>query len=255
LKGLPLGTLAYGQPWLKSAVDVDLLVDGSKLAEAIELLRACGYRRQGGQSETLPALRHWHRFRKDSEWAKAGSTTHIDLHTRLTDNPALIPSIGIGSPRQIVEITHGFGIPTLADDEMFAHLCVHGASSAWFRLKWVTDLAALVHPKSPDEIVRLYHRSQELGAGRASGQALLLANALYATLGGCPNLRDQLESEPWTRWLYRSALRQLVGRPEPVEPTMRAGGTLRIHLTQFLLLRGIAFKASEFIRQLRAATT
>ena len=60
---------------------------------------------------------------------------------------------------------------------------MHGASSLWFRLKWITDLAAILQPLSGSEIEHRYARSQELGAGRASGHALLLADTLYGTLG------------------------------------------------------------------------
>ena len=55
------------------------------------------------------------------------------------------------------------------------------------------------------------------------------------------------------RWLLRESLRQLAGRDEPAEPTERLGGTLAIHYTQFRLLPGLAFKASELVRQARIA--
>ena len=154
---------------------------------------------------------------------------------------------------QIVEITPDVRLPTLAEEELFAHLCVHGASSAWFRLKWITDLAALLHPKPAEEIAHLYGRSQVLGAGRAAGQALLLADALYGTLAGLPDLRHALAADGRTRWLYHIAMRQLSGRREPVAPTARTGGTMAIHLSQFFLLGGPAFNASELVRQVRAA--
>jgi Uncharacterised nucleotidyltransferase len=253
LKGLPLGVLAYRTPWLKAAIDIDLLIDDARLGEALGLLEALGYRRADGRPQDFRAVRDWHRFRKDSEWARDGSAVRVDLHTRLTDNPALIPGIGIGSPRQVVEILPGVQLPTLADDELFPHLCVHGASSAWFRLKWITDFAALVHRKSPAEIDRLYARSQSLGAGRAAGQALLLADALYGALAASSGLRDRLNADAMTGWLFRSALRQLAGARDPVEPTARGLGTWRIHLTQFFMLPGPAFKASELVRQARAA--
>ena len=253
LKGLALGTLAYGSPWLKAAVDVDLLVDERRLDDAVDVLRTNGFQREDGRPEDLAALRAWHRYRKDSEWGKPGSAARVDLHSRLTDNPALIPSIGLGSPRQLVEVVPGTRLPTLATDELFAHLCVHGASSAWFRLKWITDLAAFLHPRSGDEMVRLYARSQELGAGRAGAQALLLADSLYRTLDPCPALREKIAADSRARWLFRLALRQLAGKAEPVEPTARPGGTLRLHLSQFLLLPGLSFKTSELVRQARAA--
>ena len=253
LKGLPLGLLAYGTPWLKAGVDIDLLIDPTQLDGAVAALRHCGFRREDGRPEDIVALRAWHRFRKDSEWWKPGSTARVDLHTRLTDSSSLLPTVGLRSLRQSVEVAPGLSFPCLAGDELFAHLCVHGASSAWFRLKWITDLAALLRPKTGDEIARLYHRSQELGAGRAAAQALLLADELYGSLEDRPELKRSLAADSRSRWLYRQALRQLAGKNEPVEPTSVPGGTLRIHLTQFFLLPGISFKASEAVRQARAA--
>jgi hypothetical protein len=253
LKGLPLGVLAYGTPWLKAAVDIDLLIEDDRLEDAVSVLRSLEFRREHGGPEGIGALRTWHRFRKDSEWVKPDSSVRIDLHTRLTDNPWLLPAVGIDSARQDVDLARGIRLPSLADDELFAHLCVHGASSAWFRLKWITDLAALLRPKQEKEIVRLYRRSQELGAGRAAGQALLLAHDLYESLENCPGLLKELARDGRSRWLYRQALRQLAGGAEPVEPTAGHLGTLRIHMTQFLLQPGLKFKASELVRQARAA--
>ena len=69
----------------------------------------------------------------------------------------------------------------------------------------------------------------------------------------CPALRETIAADSRARWLFRLALRQLAGKAEPVEPTARPGGTLRIHLSQFLLLPGLSFKTSELVRQARAA--
>ena len=141
----------------------------------------------------------------------------------------------------------------LATDELFAYLAVHGASSAWFRLKWISDFAALVHGRAGEEIVRLYRRSQELGAGRAAGQALLLTDSLFDTLQLAPHLRSELMSDRATRSLYHAALRLVTGAPR--EPTATRAGTLTIHWTQFLLLPGLAYKLSELKRQARRLLT
>ena len=117
------------------------------------------------------------------EWPWVGSDGIVlDLHVRLADNPALLPVIGARSPTQDVEVSPGITLPTFQNEELFAYLCVHGASSAWFRLKWISDFAALASRFEPAELDRLYQRSQELGAGRAAGQALLLADRLFGTL-------------------------------------------------------------------------
>jgi hypothetical protein len=249
LKGLTLGQLAYGDASAKSGIDIDLLVASDRLEASAEQLRAREYRRlvpngSGG-------LRRWHATRKESLWTKEGTNLAVDLHTRLADNPRLIAGIGVDSSLRTIDIGNGISLPTLGHDELFAYLAVHGASSAWFRLKWISDLAALVSPLDPAEIVRLYTRSQILGAGRPAGQALLLADRLFGTLDQLSDLRDELRRDRSTERLYRAALAQLAGRPEPIEPTSRPLGTWTIHWTQFRLAPGAGFQWSELVRQAR----
>src|SRR6185369_11582222 len=86
------------------------------------------------------------------------------------------------------------------------------------RLKWISDLAGLIDGLSAHELEQLYARSQELGAGRAAGQALLLADRLFGTLGDSP-LRNRLTADAAVRRLAAAALRQVAGRAEPREPT------------------------------------
>jgi hypothetical protein len=250
VKGLTLGALAYGNPSIKAAVDIDLLVAGDRLVESARIVERHGYRLQVPRG--LRRLRNWHRSRKESVWERPSPRSQIDLHTRLSDNRALIPTLDVHSPRQEVEVAKGIRLPTLQTDELVAYLCVHGASSAWFRLKWIADFAALL-PASTDELDRLYQRSQELGAGRAAAQAFLLADEVFQSLEPSPALRERLKQDAANRWLCGAALRQLAGSSEPLEPTSHPLGTAMIHLTQFRLLPGARFKLSELARQLRSA--
>ena len=247
LKGLTVAALAYRSPMLKMGWDIDVLVAKCDLIEAAAILAERAYRR------TIPSpatnLANWHSSHKESVWARPKEHLYVELHTRLADNDRLIPTIGVESPRRDVGVLPGVSLPTLGPDELFAYLCVHGASSLWFRLKWITDLAALLHKQTLD-IEHLYRRSQELGAGRSAGQALLLADALYGSLADAPHLRDELARDPFNRWLAKSARKQLAAS---VEPTSRLLGTTRIHLTQFGLLPGLRFKLSELLRQTRVA--
>jgi hypothetical protein len=254
LKGLTLGALVYGNPAIKSAIDVDLLIEPNDLSMAVDLLRSAGYEFLAPNiPATDEALHGWHAAWKESVWTKASPRVQIDLHTRTSDNVRLAPTIDVHSARQRVEVAAGIHLPTLATDELFAYLAVHGASSAWFRLKWISDFAALVHGRSGEEIVRLYRRSQDLGAGRAAGQALLLADSLFNTLQSAPDLRAQLMSDRATRSLYCAALRLVTGAPR--EPTASRAGTLTIHWTQFLLLPGLGYKLSELRRQVSRLVT
>lgn len=244
VKGLTVSALAYRSPLLKMGWDIDLLIDPRDLAAAAELLLERGYR--VGLPANLANLRSWHRRSKESVWHKADSF-HVELHIRLADNHQLIPTISAQSSRQLVEVAPATVLPTLAEEELVAYLAVHGASSAWFRLKWISDFAGLLAGKSGEEIEQLYRRSQDLGAARAAGQALLLADRLFDTLRAAPALRAELSGDRAAALLSRAALKMMTKGIE--EPTERPLGTLAIHWTQFLLRPGMGYKVSELARQ------
>jgi hypothetical protein len=246
LKGLAVGHLAYGNAFVKRSWDIDVLVAPDAVSAAADLLRQSAYRCSlpGEQADLV----RWHRASKESVWHSADGLHHVELHSRLADNPELIPTVGMDSPRQTVAIAPGIFLPTLATDDLFAYLCVHGASSAWFRLKWVADFAGLLRGRDSAEIERLYWRSQELGAARSAAQALMVADALF----GLPlpaALRAELERGAANRWLAAAALRELA---EPRAPTGRPLGTAGIHFSQLLLKPGPFFAWRELRRQMRA---
>jgi hypothetical protein len=250
VKGLPLAALIYRSPMLKMGWDIDIVVQAADLTEAARALANRGF--EPAHPSREHRLERWHKLSKESVWRRPDGV-HVELHTRLSDNPGLIPGIGAHSPSQQVELVPGGMVATLARDELFAYLSVHGASSAWFRLKWITDFAAFVARFDGTEVERLYARSQQLGAGRAAGQALLLADRLYGTLRGLPDLKRELERDRGNRRLAEIGWRMLEPVRQPAEPTERRFGTVPIHLSQLLLQPSAGFKFAEGWRQLRVA--
>ncbi len=249
VKGLSLSKLAYGDPLLKMSQDIDVLVPGEAIPAAAAELQRLGY------TLALPAVRpdsarfsRWHSKRKESVWRSPDGIA-LELHGRLADSRDLIPGIGVHSARQEVEIAPGIVVPTLAIDELFAYLCVHGASSAWFRLKWISDLTALLNNRPGEAIEPLYDRSQQLCAGRAAAQALLLAARTYGTASGSA-LEARLKQDPLNGWLAEAAWKQMI---RPNEPTEARFGTAMIHFTQLFLLPGTGFKLREAWRQMSEA--
>jgi hypothetical protein len=248
VKGVTLAKLAYGDPGVKSGIDIDILVDPDAAQASALVLETAGYglTMPAAGADTAAIVRRWHAHAKESVWRHEPSGTILDLHTRLSDSEAMLPGVGMTSPRQAVELAPGRSLPTLASEELFAYLCVHGASSAWFRLKWLADVAALLAQRSSVEIDRLYAGSQALGAGRAADQALLLAGDLFGTRLS-EELGRTLRSRRASRYLAAAAREMLIDEREVTE---RRLGTLQIHLSQLLLRRGLAFKTKEAKRQL-----
>lgn len=239
LKGLTLSQLAYGDPFVKMGWDVDVLIPPEAVAESARLLHRLDFRLTIPDADPKTAV-EWHRRRKESVW-RSPDGLFVELHTRLADNPRMIPAIGMNSETQQVAIAPGFSLPTLATRELFAYLCVHGASSAWFRLKWITDLAALIHRRSFAEIGNLCRDARDSGAGRAVDQAMLLMADLYG-LGPDPTTGDQI-----SRWLASVAWDQIL---REAEPTATRLGTLPIHYSQLFLQPGPGFKMGELVRQI-----
>ncbi|HEU0044531.1 nucleotidyltransferase family protein [Sphingomonas sp.] len=249
VKGISLGKLVYGDIGRKAGWDIDLLVAPSDLHQAAAVLGTRGYTLTIPSNANPEDLTRWHQREKESVWRSADGGTWVELHTALTNNALLLPSVGTTSPRRSVEVSPGMFLPTLGRDELFAYLCVHGASSAWFRLKWIADLAGLIGDQPVEEIDRLYQRAGELGAGRAAAQALLLAAALF-DLEISAELGRELRSDPMNRLLVAIALRKLAGRTGERELDRVILGTALIHVAQLGLLPGWRYKQSELRRLL-----
>ena len=249
VKGLAIAAIVYRSPMVKMSWDIDLLVDPAAVTSAGEILARAGFRPV--IPPMMDGLAAWHAREKESVWAREADGVHVELHTRLAENEALVPSLTVASPSQTVAIANDLTLTTLADTELFAYLAVHGASSAWFRLKWISDFAGFLHCRTGGEIRSLHESSQALGAGRAPAQALLLADRLFGSLERAPELRSELQTDHMVRLLCSASINQVTSKP--VEPTEQVFGTLRIHWTQLLLMTGFKFKAAEFWRQTRKA--
>ena len=245
LKGLTVGRLAYGDPFLKMGWDIDILVSPADLPAAALLLTRLGY--QPATPPNVHAIREWHRNAKESVWIKNGSPP-VELHTRLVDNPELLDRLDPFAAPRTVEVVPGVRLATLGREELFAYLAVHGASSAWFRLKWLCDFAALLAVETSGEMEALHRRALELGAGRASAWALLLCQRLFGIAHDVVE-RLGLSNELANRRLLQLGLAELA---DEMEPTQQFLGTARIHFAQLLLKPGLGFAAGEVRRQVRA---
>ena len=238
VKGQTLGALAWGNPLLKQQLDIDLLVSPGAIGKAARLLDGLGYVQREPEPSVDPA--DWHRSRKESQW-QSDDGMLLDLHSRLGDNRRLMPTATATVTPLMVEVASGIRLPTLPERLLLPYLAVHGASSAWFRLKWLADFAALTVRIEPRELDEIAVQAPRLGAGRTFAAALILSNRLLGT-----RLPGELEADGGTLRLVTLALRAL---GDPDEPTQKRFGTLPIHRSQLLMVPGSHYFLGELIRK------
>jgi hypothetical protein len=248
LKGVTLNLLAYGTLAIKKAADLDLAVESASYARSVGVLRQSGYvcAFPGAAASDADILAAASR-NKHSIWSRNGVA--VELHCSLVDSPLMLPGLTAAGEPQNVEIAPRILLPTLGREALFAYLCVHGATHAWSRLKWIADLAALLKDEQPAGIEHLYRRSIELGAGRAGGQALLLCADLFDTALP-PALDSELRGSRAHRYLAQVALKSMLRGGGETELDELTFGTAAIHLSHFRLMAGWRFKAAELKRKL-----
>ena len=244
VKGAALAELAYGDQRLKHCRDIDLLVQPGDAERAFQLLRGEGYVAAGPEGDLGAAQRRTlYRLRKDMELVHPARRLNLELHWRLVDNPALLKGVGLGSPTQEVAVLDG-RLRTLADAQLFAYLCVHGATHSWFRLKWLADLNAWLAGKTDIEIASFHHDARRLGVEACSAQALILRERLLGSPAP-PALAPELRGRR-TRVLVAAALDAMVGADGETELAARPWGGFRLLRPQFLRGRGPAFLFAQW---------
>jgi hypothetical protein len=198
LKGAALGMLAYGRPGLKQSWDIDLLVLEGQIAEAHGLLSAMGYRRElnDAQAAAVTPIEH------EILYNGPGGTT-IEVHTRPCHSRSMLAGVDATGPMQTVVLTGG-NVRTLADEPLFAFLCLHAAAHHWCRLKWLADIGAFVAGR-PDRMPAIIAAAAQYGAGRSASVALALGRDLLG-IELSPEVEALIEDSAATRALCADVL-------------------------------------------------
>ena len=245
LKGATLDILAWGQIGLKRSWDIDLLVSGSRASAALTVLEQEGYRLKSPIHDAPGALETWVGLTKEAVFHHPALDHVVELHWRLADVATLLPGLSVCSNTQTVSLGPTLSLRTLAEDELFAYLCVHGTSHAWSRLKWLADLGALATRYDEAGRERLYRQAAgPLGAGRCPATALLLCERLLgvALPSGCA---AEIRADRGAARLARIAIDALTGG----ELSERALGPERVLISYFLFAGGGRFRLAEWNRQ------
>lgn len=239
LKGAAVAQLAYGTLALKQTKDIDFLIPPERARDAFRLLEKDGYVLHDPAADLDDT--QWHGvLRLGSEVLAAHPTRRleVELRWRVSENMLMFKGVNFFANTIDVALSEGH-LRTFDENNQFAYLCVHGARHGWCRLKWLTDLNALLAGKSAQQIRQLYAHAQAIGSGLCAGLALLLCKRFLA-LQLPSDLEPQLRRSWRLAFAERIALNLMIGPRPEVEPTHRPYRLLAISLIvlQFLLGSG-----------------
>lgn len=142
-KGVVLEQIAYGDPTLRPASDIDLLVAEADFARAESVLLNLGYQRdvlhQGVARWVHLKLQREHPYRTPDRLLM------VDLHTGVAPRRfALQPSAkALWAKARWVDLA-GQRVRTLSVEVLLPLLCLHSAKHQWRSLKWMCDVAGLL---------------------------------------------------------------------------------------------------------------
>jgi hypothetical protein len=142
LKGPVLGERLYGDPTLRVATDLDLMVARDQVAVARDVLAGLGYQVE----PEPPAHERWgHHIKATRE-----DSPIVELHYRLTTNfGALLPSEEFLSRSLGYRTARGARCRVLSAEDELLYLVLHAAEHLFARLAWLYDIKALLaaHPE------------------------------------------------------------------------------------------------------------
>jgi Uncharacterised nucleotidyltransferase len=174
VKGPLVSLLAYGDPAVRSYVDLDLVVRHENVLAASQIMTALGFEadvpEQAIRAGKIPG---------EYLFGRPGTRQIVELHTEKTfryyPRPMRIADL---YDRQRRVLLDGKEIPTLSLEDEFVLNCIHGAKHFWERLMWTADIAAMVVRCPEIEWDRTRQAASDVGAERMLSVALLLAESL-----------------------------------------------------------------------------
>ena len=177
LKGLPLAQRLYGDPFVREAADIDLLVCPESFAKSREAVLAAGFQPAMSFDETPARVRWAQRVRKEETFVR--NDIRLELHRRVLGNPHYFnaPFAEFHERRAWVAIG-GYRYPTLPPDEELVYLMCHGAGHGWMQLKWLCDVALCLKGSDEAELARIAARCRQAGIGAVWNSALAACRAL-----------------------------------------------------------------------------
>ncbi|PSO53305.1 MAG: hypothetical protein BRC57_09825 [Cyanobacteria bacterium QS_8_48_54] len=203
-KGPILAASAYDNLALRQFCDLDILIDEPDTSKATDLLLSQGYEppSQLAEAQKRPYLQ-CERFMESGPYqgsynlVRKDRKVAVELHWSLTkkDFPFPIDFKHLWQNTQPVSLA-GTSVLQFSPEDLLLFLCMHGSKHCWSELKWLCDVAEVIHTYPEIDWEQLSQRAKILGSDRMLWLGLFLARELLGvTLPEAVLSRMQADAE------------------------------------------------------------
>jgi hypothetical protein len=206
LKGPLLAERFYDQPFLRPANDLDIVVRENEIGRAARLMLALGYSLDGSFPWPIHRIASHH-----LEFRAAGSP-EVELHYAMQVGRSRLEPAEFIERSVIWKSPSGLEARVLSNADEAFHSCLHAASHAFRRLRWVFDFLSITRRLTPEErqtvcdLVREHGQSGPFAAAGLTLQEFFLEK---------PSLNCGGFHLPWLwRTLTAGDIRAMVDRVE-----------------------------------------
>jgi hypothetical protein len=243
VKGPLISLLAYGDPAVRSYVDLDLIVRHRDILPATQHMIALGFDadvpERAIQAGKVPG---------EYLFKRPGTQRLVELHTERTfryyPRPMRVEDLYARQRRVPLD---GRDVPVLSlEDELLLN-CIHGAKHFWERLIWVADVTALAarHPEMDWQKAR--QAARDVGAERMLRVGLQLGVSVFG-VPPPPEMAAELTRDAATKRLCRQVVRWL---PQAgfAPPALRERALFRVSMA------GGGFVGAQYLLRLSLSPT
>jgi hypothetical protein len=198
VKGPLISLLAYGDPAVRSYVDLDLLLRHRDIQTATQRMLELGF-----QSDVPQSAIQVGKIPGEYLFRRPGTRRIVELHTEHTfryyPKPMRIDELFTRGRKILLD---GREVPALSLEDELVLNCIHGAKHFWERLMWVSDVAAIISKHREMDWQKAKQSAAEVGAERMLRIGIQLA-ALVLRAKIPPLLAAEIQQDPASEVLCR----------------------------------------------------
>jgi hypothetical protein len=182
LKGWPLAEELFGSAGARHSKDIDLYIDPGEIAETVRVLGELGYavdeaHRARARLMDRPAFVA--EYNDLSLWnAEIGCQVEIHWRSNHFRGWTDLREAG-GQDRTWPLDATGLEVRIPSPAANLAYLALHGQQHVWARLKWLFDIASILHGREEADLMEDLAMARRAGAGRAVIAAVHLAHRVF----------------------------------------------------------------------------